>query len=83
MMHENYLPPIGLDADEAAKYLGLDRATFIKLVDQGELPMSLDIEGCRVYSVKLLKRWFNRIPERDSDARYHAKCLYKENYSVV
>lgn len=81
MMHDNSLPPIGLDAAEAAKYLGLDRATFMRLVNAGKLPLSLEIEGTRVYSVKLLKRWFNRIRERESDARYEAKSYYSgENY---
>ena len=81
-MTENFLPPIGLNADQAARYLGLDRRTFFQLVRAGEIPMSLEIEGVKVYSVKLLKRWFNRIRERESDARYWAKDIYGENYSV-
>jgi hypothetical protein len=71
------LPPqIGLSKDQAAAYLGLSNLKFAELIQKGQLPLPLELAGVQVWSVKLLRRWFNRLEEKWSPAREEARSYY-------
>lgn len=46
---EIHYPPRGLRAPDAARYMGLSRTKFYKLVDENRLPKPKRVDGCTIW----------------------------------
>jgi excisionase family DNA binding protein len=62
------LAPIGLSAEQAAEYVGVSEATFLRLVDAQTMPAPRAINTRRVWDVEELRDAFKRLP-RSAGAR--------------
>ena len=57
-------PPRAMRADRAAAYLGISRASFLRLVDDRVLPKSIRISGMAVWDRLELDAAFDALKDR-------------------
>lgn len=62
------LAPIGLDADEAAAYIGVGATKFLAMVADGRMPRPKRIDSRRVWYRPALDKAFAALPEDDGGA---------------
>ncbi|MBX4901632.1 hypothetical protein HJA83_09825 [Rhizobium bangladeshense] len=67
------LPPIGINREQAAEFIGISPSTFDKMVAAGKMPSPRQISDDRlVYDVSEVEAAFRKIPHRgdqlESDA---------------
>lgn len=59
------LPPIGINREQAAEFIGISPSTFDKLVAAGTMPSPRQISGDRlVYDVSEIAAAFRKLPHR-------------------
>ena len=55
----------GLSREEAAGYIGTSTSKFDEMVNDGRMPTAKQIDGRRVWDVRQLDTFFDRLPGSD------------------
>jgi excisionase family DNA binding protein len=61
------LPPRGLSREEAARYVGVSPTKFDQMVEDGRMPNPRRIDGRKVWDLRMVDAFFNRLPVNDHD----------------
>lgn len=62
------LPPLGLNRDEAAAYIGVSVTKFDEMVADGRMPKSKPVDRLRLWSRPMLDKFFHAMPDEEGES---------------
>ena len=63
------IPVLGLHRDEAARFIGVSPSKFDEMVKDGRMPTPKRIDFRRVWDIRQLEKYFDRLPGGDDQVR--------------
>jgi predicted DNA-binding transcriptional regulator AlpA len=66
LAHVRPVPRRGLSREEAAMYCGISATLFDRLVADGRMPGPRRIDGRKVWDIRALDLYFDRLPSEDA-----------------